>query len=207
MNAGNIPTWANATHWASASVLFILALLSIWSVATMIQSYRLLKKARGGVSSDEIFLLLHKELRNGDIAAALKNGGTSLYGAVLQEALAVKIQEPFRIDRTLKSVLVLRKTSIERGLTTLATIGANAPFVGLFGTVLGIIQAFSSLGANQSSGSLVMVGISEALVATAVGLFVAIPAVVAFNFFSRSLRVLITNCEALRDLYVAQLKE
>jgi len=75
---------------------------------------------------------------------------------------------------------------LERNLAYLATLGSNAPFVGLFGTVLGIIKAFHDLAANQAGDpSVVMSGISEALVATAVGLMVAIPAVVAFNFFSR----------------------
>jgi biopolymer transport protein ExbB len=105
-----------------------------------------------------------------------------------------------------KSVLTLKRTEIESGLTVLATLGANAPFIGLFGTVLGIIQAFGALGSSQSTGTSVMTGISEALIATAVGLFVAIPAVIAFNFFSRSLRVLISNCEALRDVYIAKSK-
>ena len=78
----------------------------------------------------------------------------------------------------------------ERRLAFLGTLGNNAPFVGLFGTVLGIIRAFADLAGNpDAAGSgTVMAGISEALVATAVGLFVALPAVVAYNFFQRALR-------------------
>ena len=72
---------------------------------------------------------------------------------------------------------------LERNLAFLATLGSNAPFIGLFGTVLGIIKAFHDLAGGQAGGpSVVMAGISEALVATAVGLMVAIPAVVAFNY-------------------------
>jgi biopolymer transport protein ExbB len=71
----------------------------------------------------------------------------------------------------------------------LATLGANAPFVGLFGTVLGIIQAFGELAqSSQQASTAVMASLAEALVATAVGLFVAIPAVVAFNAFSQRIR-------------------
>ena len=78
---------------------------------------------------------------------------------------------------------------LERNLAFLGTLGNNAPFIGLFGTVLGIIKAFHDLSGNQAGGvAVVMAGISEALVATAVGLMVAIPAVVGFNFFNRRVR-------------------
>ena len=76
------------------------------------------------------------------------------------------------------------RVDIEKNLGLLGTLGNNAPFIGLFGTVLGIIKAFADLSRNQAGGaSAVMAGISEALVATAVGLMVAIPAVIAFNYF------------------------
>jgi biopolymer transport protein ExbB/TolQ len=197
----DIPFWITATHWASRSVLVILVLLSIWSVGTMIQCHRLLQRAQGGKDGDALFTRLFEQLRAGRVD---KGEDSSLYQAVLNEAADYK--EPLKIDRSVKSLLTLRKTEIERGLTILATLGSNAPFVGLFGTVLGIIQAFGALGTSQNTGTSVMSGISEALVATAVGLFVAIPAVIAFNFFSRGLRVVLSNCEALRDLYIANLK-
>ena len=69
----------------------------------------------------------------------------------------------------------------------MATLGSNAPFIGLFGTVLGIIQAFAVLASTNAGTHAVMSGISEALVATAIGLFVAIPAVIAYNIFSKKL--------------------
>jgi biopolymer transport protein ExbB len=82
-------------------------------------------------------------------------------------------------------------------------LGSNAPFIGLFGTVLGIIQAFGVLGQKQANGNSVMTGISEALIATAVGLFVAIPAVVAYNVFSRKLKLLLTDCESVKDYFLS----
>jgi biopolymer transport protein ExbB len=89
----------------------------------------------------------------------------------------------------------------------LGTLGNNAPFIGLFGTVLGIIKAFHDLAGGQAGGpSVVMAGISEALVATAVGLIVAIPAVVAFNIFSRRVRVRMSQAEWMAHLAVAELK-
>src|SRR5262249_30643353 len=96
---------------------------------------------------------------------------------------------------------------LERNLAFLGTLGNNAPFIGLFGTVLGIIRAFHDLSGNQQGGvAVVMAGISEALVATAVGLLVAIPAVVAFNTFSRRVRSTIANVDSLAHVVLAQVK-
>ncbi len=83
-------------------------------------------------------------------------------------------------------------------------MGSNAPFIGLFGTVLGIIQAFGVLASSPSGSASVMAALAEALVATAVGLLVAIPAGVAFNYFSRNIKTLISDCEAARDLYLSR---
>jgi biopolymer transport protein ExbB len=96
---------------------------------------------------------------------------------------------------------------LERNLAFLGTLGNNAPFIGLFGTVLGIIKAFHDLAGNQAGGiTVVMSGISEALVSTAIGLLVAIPAVIAFNFFNRRVRTVIANVDSLAHVVLAQLK-
>ncbi|MBK7962500.1 MAG: MotA/TolQ/ExbB proton channel family protein [Bdellovibrionales bacterium] len=94
---------------------------------------------------------------------------------------------------------------LEKGLAILGTLGANAPFIGLFGTVLGIIRAFAYLG-TQGGSAAVMSGVSQALYATALGLMVAIPAVVFFNIFTKQIRNSVVWTEALRDLYVAKKK-
>ena len=86
----------------------------------------------------------------------------------------------------------------------LATLGSNAPFIGLFGTVLGIIEAFGKLSSQQSNTQAVIGSVSEALIATAVGLFVAIPAVVAYNVFGKAAKATLTEAEVLRDLFVAR---
>src|SRR6202011_1342010 len=92
-------------------------------------------------------------------------------------------------------------------LSILATVGSNAPFIGLFGTVLGIIKAFHDLAGNMSGvGNTVMLGISEALVATAVGLVVAIPAVVAYNALMSTVKELSANAALLAKTLLAQLK-
>jgi biopolymer transport protein ExbB len=89
------------------------------------------------------------------------------------------------------------KLKLEQHLGILATFGNNAPFIGLFGTVLGVIDAFHTLGQENTFGvNAVMGGISEALVATATGLFVAIPSVMAYNYFVRRIKTLLLQREA-----------
>jgi biopolymer transport protein ExbB len=90
---------------------------------------------------------------------------------------------------------------LEKHLGILGTLGNNAPFIGLFGTVLGIIKAFADLAKNQGGGAaVVMSGIAEALVATAVGLMVALPAVVAFNIFQGRIRRTMGRVDALAHM-------
>ncbi|MCX5716204.1 MAG: MotA/TolQ/ExbB proton channel family protein [Candidatus Omnitrophica bacterium] len=99
-------------------------------------------------------------------------------------------------EDSLSIVLSEEKVMLESRLALLGTLGANAPFIGLFGTVLGIIHAFHNLAMNAKGGpSIVMAGISEALVATALGLFVAIPAVAAYNYFVRYIRKIMVSSE------------
>lgn len=94
----------------------------------------------------------------------------------------------------------------ERNLAILATIGSNAPFVGLFGTVLGIIKAFHDLSQQAGAGAQVVTGgIAEALVATAVGILVAVPAVVAYNIFQRRVRAAISEADALKSFLIGKL--
>ena len=95
-----------------------------------------------------------------------------------------------------------------RRLSFLGTLGANAPFIGLFGTVLGIIHAFKDLALTEGGGGpAVMAGIGEALVATAIGLLVAIPAVMMFNFFHRRLHVIEERSRFLSQLLLAHLDD
>ena len=99
-----------------------------------------------------------------------------------------------------------QRRSLDRGTTFLGTLGNNGPFIGLVGTVLGVIQAFQQLG-NQSEKAMgnVMVGIAEALVATAVGLLVAIPAVVAFNIVNKSIGNVESNVNIMAKYVIALL--
>ena len=97
---------------------------------------------------------------------------------------------------------------LEKNLVLLGTVGSNAPFVGLFGTVLGVIKAFHelSLQGAATGGTTVMRGISEALIATAVGIMVAIPALVAYNYFKDRVKDVMAETESLNHLVLSYLK-
>jgi len=119
---------------------------------------------------------------------------------------------PASAEKAMDGAIALQRMRLDRGLAFLGTLGNNAPFVGLLGTVIGVIEAFDVLGhadamagaGAQSTGS-IMSGIAEALVATAVGLFVAIPAVAAFNYFQRRIQSITANTQALSNVLLAHL--
>jgi len=101
------------------------------------------------------------------------------------------------IEESMNATMISARTKLDRGLTVLATLANNTPFVGLFGTIIGIIQAFNALATTKSAGpEVVMASISEALVATAVGILVAIPAAFAFNFLGRAVKKKMANSDA-----------
>ena len=106
-------------------------------------------------------------------------------------------------DREISYFLKDKRQIFNKNLYILASLGSNAPFIGLFGTVLGIIRAFAYLGSHSGSAA-VMTGVSQALYATAIGLVVAIPAVTAYNYFSNQIKKATVNLEYLRDLYLSQ---
>ncbi len=196
--------WLIVIGWITKAVLLLLVGLSVWSVTIMVDRNRIFKKAQGGALD-----AIRAMIRDQDWKALKKwaESTDSMIAKFIQDLLETKS------ELAAKSFLTTEKIKLEAGLTVLATLGSNAPFIGLFGTVLGIIQAFGVLSGASPSGetsggaSPVMSAISEALVATAVGLFVAIPAVVAYNVFSRKLKLLLTECEALRDLYFSQIEK
>lgn len=111
------------------------------------------------------------------------------------------------VEEVVIGLMGLERQKLERGVAFLGTIGSNAPFIGLLGTVLGIVKAFNDLGKNVGGGAeAVMGGISEALVATAVGLLVAIPAVMAYNLFQKQIKQRMSTLTALIHLLLAGLK-
>ncbi len=122
------------------------------------------------------------------------------------------IKDPSRLEQAMLSEMLLQKNRYEKGLPILATIGNNAPFLGLFGTVLGIVQAFFQLGkmgaAEQaSSNQMVMAAIGEALVATGVGILVAIPAVAAYNWSKTLVSTRSREAESLMRHFLSEISK
>lgn len=188
-------------------VLWLLLILSVLSIAAILEravyfSTHSLKDADGVVAA----------LGRGDLESVRKAvaGQKGMEAAMLQNALASLSQGPDSVEQVIAATVARERPRYERYLSFLGTLGSNAPFVGLFGTVLGIIKAFHDLGRANVKGAAiqqtVMAGISEALVATAVGLAVAIPAVVFYNSFSRQVKTVTARTNAMGHALVARLK-
>ncbi len=181
------------TDLIEKAILILLGGLSIWSISIIIDRRRYFKAQ-----------FLNDEYNQ--IKQSLSNEGrfkAESPGFYAQAALAFQQPSTLQTDRAYSSFIKENREHLEKGLNVLATLGANAPFIGLFGTVLGIIRALAYLG-NQAGSSSVMSGVSQALYATAIGLFVAIPAVVAFNTFSNQIKRAVQKADSLKDLYVAK---
>ena len=111
-------------------------------------------------------------------------------------------------EDTIAGHIVFERNRLDRGLIIIGSTGSNAPFIGLFGTVLGIIKAFADLSkATDEAASSVMSGISEALVATAIGLLVAIPAVVLFNYLKQRIKNKMASLQSMSHLMLSRMKE
>jgi len=189
------------TGIGSKLVLLLLLGLSVWSVSIMIDRFRALKLL--GEPKDIAEAQGFIEAKDWKALADWAKGKSSVYAGTIRLLFSVDRSSPELVDRAVKGYLGPQRKQLEKGLSVLATLGSNAPFLGLFGTVLGIIQAFGVLASSPSGSSSVMASLAEALVATAVGLLVAMPALVAFNYFSRRLKNGLSECETARDLLLA----
>jgi biopolymer transport protein ExbB/TolQ len=193
--------------FGSSWVLYLLITLSIVSFAAMLE--RALFFRRNGASAAALAQALRKAViadDEGAIDRALASG-TSVESSVLRDALAFREGGPEAVADAVDAALGRERGRMERSMTVLGTLGNNAPFVGLFGTVLGVIEAFSHLGArDEAAMTQVMSGIAEALVATGVGIFVAIPAVVAYNVAQKKVGDIENDVASLAKLLTAWLK-
>lgn len=189
-----------ATDILEKIILLCLMGLSVWSVSIIIDRRRVYKKEFNPLS----FESLQKKLAETKSRSQLLNelASEEFLGRVLSKSLN-QSNDATTFEKAVSGVVKSERIQFEKGLSILSTLGANAPFIGLFGTVLGIIRAFAYLG-TQSGSSAVMSGVSQALYATAMGLLVAIPAVIANNYFAHQLRIALQSCESLRDELIAR---
>lgn len=200
-------------------VLWLMLVLSVISLAIMLERAWLFYTLRDDVEA--LMRDLSKLLRSGDLKGAktrLEQSASS-EAAVVVAGLAEADLGYASAEEAMAGAQALQKLKLERRLAFLGTLGNNAPFIGLLGTVIGIVGAFDELGkasqapaqgAAASASALapqaVMTSIAEALVATAVGLVVAIPAVAAYNIFMRQVKETSANTDALGHVLLAHLK-
>jgi len=195
MEFGMVAMWNNM-GFTARSVVIVLALMSIWTIKVSIDRFLLFRSAKK--QSIDFLPLATQCLKGNKLPEAVelakkyrKSHLSRVVSAGLQEMQSESkegIEGGLMLDAVRRSMdreSILVSTELKTGISTLATIGSTAPFIGLFGTVYGIIHAFEAMAASGSGGlASVSQGIAEALVTTAFGLFVAIPAVWMFNVFT-----------------------
>jgi biopolymer transport protein ExbB/TolQ len=189
-------------------VLYLLIGLSIISIAVMAERFWFFRKNtdRDKELGDELVRFLEKD----DVAGARKKLKAlgSIAAGVIAATLEAIDDGTLAVRSLVDSELAKRRKEMERGLNFLGTLGSNAPFIGLFGTVIGVIEAFHYLGSGNDDEAMmnVMAGIAEALVATGVGLFVAIPAVVAYNLLQAKVATVENAVEAVTKQLCAHIE-
>jgi len=189
-----------------SATLAVLILLSVvtWSIA-IFKFWRQLQGKKVDRAFNESFWSVHEWSKAGEVAKNSEGDIARLAQAGFAELKTLGEAKPELkhlgapqdvLERQLRQTLQNIQRYHERGLAELATIGSTAPFVGLFGTVWGIMHALQDIGKSGSASLDVVAGpIGEALIATAIGIATALPAVLAYNFFLRRLKVHITDLE------------
>ena len=216
----------NAMVGAGATwVLWLMLALSVISIAIMLERAWLYWSLRDDVTT--LMRELGRLLRAGDLEGARRRleQSPSAEAAVVVAGIVEAEQGADAAEEAMAGASSLQRAKLEKRLAYLGTLGNNAPFIGLLGTVIGVIGAFEELGkvrqtlptpgavagaaaatAQAVAPQAVMTNIAEALVATAVGILVAIPAVAAFNMFQRIVKTTAANTDALSHVLLAHLK-
>jgi biopolymer transport protein ExbB len=188
------------TEW----VLWLLILLSVVSFAVIIERGLYFWKMKLDMTSFTDQLTKALESSNWDQVKSICESSPALACQTILRGIEARGRGNSAMEEAMTGFMIGQRQKLDHGLMVLGTLGNNAPFIGLFGTVLGIIIAFRDLALNPQGGAaVVMRGISEALIATAVGLIVAIPAVVAYNYFQRVVKRHISTAEALSKLVLS----
>lgn len=186
-------------------IFIMMGIASVIALAVFIE--RLIYYRRSISSETRNFLTaLVPFLRKKDIESAKKlvsESGDTAYKRFAEYSLNRLEENPEGLSELMEGKMLEEKVHLETRLSILSTLGNNAPFIGLLGTVLGVIKAFYSLGTLGSSGSeVVMRAISTALLATAAGLGIAIPVVIANNYFTRKMKIILANMEILSKEFI-----
>ncbi len=203
------------TNFGAGWVMWLLIALSVVSVAIMLERawfYYTLREDLPALAKS-----FSDHLRRGELAEAKRviEDSPSAEAAVVMAGLLEVDRGSKAAEEAMAGAAALQRLKLEKRLAYLGTVGNNAPFIGLFGTVIGVVQAFDELSKAARSGTQsaaaalpqasIMASISEALVATAIGLLVAIPAVMAYNAFQRLAKSKLANTEALSKILLSHL--
>ncbi|MBN2525596.1 MAG: MotA/TolQ/ExbB proton channel family protein [Deltaproteobacteria bacterium] len=185
-------------------ILYLLIVLSVLSIVVVLERAITYARNRLDVAqfTSKLVGLLNDEKM--DEAIEYTKSQKNAEAIVITEGLLNFDKKKSVVSELMSASELAQQQRLDKRLNILGTIGSNAPFVGLLGTVLGIIKAFNDLAFNSEGGaSVVMAGIAEALVATAIGLIVAIPAVVFFNYFKNRQKQIMTNVSRLENTLLA----
>lgn len=195
-------------HYADQAVFYLLVALSVVSIILIVERYLALSRVAQG--SRSTMRTLEKAILTRDLSTvkSIASDTSTIDGRAMAYALDhVDRNGPDGLTEVFGTLTKLEKSKLERSLGFLATVGSNAPYIGLFGTVLGIMKAFDDLSKAADAGQqTVMAGISSALIATAAGLMVAIPAVLAYNYFQRLVKKVLANLESIQEMALALAK-
>jgi len=198
------------TSW----VLWLLGVLSVASFVVIVERWLFYRSRRGDLP--QLAHMLDERLSADEVEDAIRELGAtqSVAASIAGAGLRLAHRSPGAVDKAMQSATALERDRLERRLSFLGTLGNNAPFVGLFGTVVGVVHAFASLhetatqhGMHSGMSSALMGSVSEALVSTAVGILVALPAVFAYNYFQREATSLLSGSDVLSNLVLAYLAD
>ena len=177
--------------------MYILLLCSVVSLAIIVERV-LYYKRRSKIKRADFMANIRRELAKGDTQEALQvcRKTDTPFSEVVSVGLTLHGHEEAAISNSMEREITIETTKLERYTGIVGTIGSTAVYIGLFGTVLGIIRAFQDISLSGSGGmSVVVGGISEALVCTAAGLLVAVPAVIAYNYFMRRIDIFVADMD------------
>ncbi len=200
-------------------VLWLLGALSVISIAITVERWFFYRSRSADLAG--LARRLDERLRASRFEEAIDEltRSRSVAAAIAAAGLRLADRGPAAADKAMQSATALERNRLERYLAYLGTLGNNAPFVGLFGTVVGVVGAFEELGhaapghgggaaaASQAASQAVMSSIAEALVTTAIGIVVALPAVAAYNYYQRRIASMLSGSEALSNLVLAYLSD
>ncbi|MDH4468084.1 MAG: MotA/TolQ/ExbB proton channel family protein [Bacteriovoracaceae bacterium] len=186
-----MPIWIYLVIWLSRVIFVILFLLSIYSWSIILKRKKFFK--------NHLTPLPLSDLSIGSMENFKKNNPQNFMSRYLAIAQEKKSPSLFEKKKQLLSAEIRQQS--EQGLPTLASLGSTAPFIGLLGTVLSIIVSFGELSKGKGDMNQVMYSLAEALLLTAVGLVVAIPAVISYNYFQNKIKTFFQSAESLLNYY------